>query len=331
MVQGIVLQPFPLLRWFQESRREVLGEDWKLLLSLPPPAGEQQEGRGLLQLLRLKFRRSLGEQEDQEQEVLVQGAREVEGCRLRLCVRELGEERLQETVWSEEARRRLLGGTTGLLFLHLQEHEVLQEAQERLRLLLTNKPRLPAPPLLLLSSLQVQEAEAAFSLKEAVKEGQVSSYQVITVTTDILDTSMIAEITEGVRNLVVKRPADPLQGLARKPLRDFVEDFLSEGVFSHWLGSRKARRCQDLPDRSESNLLQPCWGPRAQPCPHLVLRPPDEMLELYHSGLEHLQEVLRDPQLLEVGEVVTSLLLPPPGVVACSGALPSGPLLPPSV
>ena len=54
------------------------------------------------------------------------------------------EKGLQEATFSESARKQLLGGTSGLLFVHLQEQEELQEAQERLRSLLVNSPQHPA-------------------------------------------------------------------------------------------------------------------------------------------------------------------------------------------
>ena len=46
--------------------------------------------------------------------MLVWGVREVGGCRVRGCVRELTVDGLQES-----ARKQLLGGTPGLLFVHL--------------------------------------------------------------------------------------------------------------------------------------------------------------------------------------------------------------------
>ena len=67
-------------------------------------------------------------------------------CRVRVCVRELTEKGLQEATFSESARKQLLGGTSGLLFVHLQEQEELQEAQERLRSLLVNSPQHPPCP-----------------------------------------------------------------------------------------------------------------------------------------------------------------------------------------
>ena len=95
------------------------------------------------------------------------------------------------------------------------------------------------------------------------------------VSTDIFDIQQTVAITAAVRELVLQRPCLP--ELCRKPLSDFVEDFLARSVFQQWFSSRKERRSLDLPDR-----------------------PPEDLLLLYHAALQHLQEVIRDPELLEV-------------------------------
>ena len=68
------------------------------------------------------------------------------------------------------------------------------------------------------------------------------------VSTDIFNIQQTVAITSAVRELVLQRPCLP--GLCRKPLADFVEDFLARCVFQQWFSSRKERRALDLPDRA---------------------------------------------------------------------------------
>ena len=70
-------------------------------------------------MITLKLRRSLGKEQEEQEELLVREVREVGGCRVQVCVRELSVGGLQEAPFSEPARKELLGGTPGLLFVHL--------------------------------------------------------------------------------------------------------------------------------------------------------------------------------------------------------------------
>ena len=131
--------------------------------------------------------------------------------------------------------------------MHLQEQEELQEAKERLRSLLVNSSHHRALPLLLLSSLPPALVAQQFQLEQLRAEGRLAEHQVLQVSTDIFDIQLTVAITAAVRELVLQRPCLP--GLCRKPLADFVEDFLARCVFQQWFSSRKERRALDLPDR----------------------------------------------------------------------------------
>ena len=269
-VQSVVLLPFPLAEWVAEGGEGV--EEWRAVVSL----GEEQEeeGRRLQELLRMKIRRSLGEEERREEGVLVSGTREGEGVQVRLHVREV----TMENHSGEE-----LGPTHGLLLLHLQGEEV-HEARERLSSLLASSPRHAPPPLLLLTTLPAPAATAAFSLEDEVLRGALAEFDVITVTPDIFDMEEVVAVTEGVRRLVGRRSRG--RGVRRRRLGEGVEEVLVGRVLPIWSSNQKERRLADLPDRA-----------------------PGELLEVWHSALEHL--------LLEVGEqegvagVLEDLRLPP--------------------
>ena len=82
------------------------------------------------------------------------------------------------------------------------------------------------------------------------------------VSTDIFNIQQTVAITSAVRELVLQRPCLP--GLCRKPLADFVEDFLARCVFQQWFSSRKERRALDLPDRPTGRWpgQSLCWSSR---------------------------------------------------------------------
>jgi len=208
---------------------------------------------------------------------VVSTAREEENHLFRLAVREIFKDDLEEVNMSENARRELLSGTSALLFLHLEGEEELREAVARLNMLLVHTPCRPPPPLLLLSSLPIDQAVGAFCLDQHSVKGVISSYEVITISSDIFDIEQIVRVTGGMDNLVARRPGNPCAGLTRKIIRDFVEDFLSREVFAAWFANLKARQSSDLVDRC-----------------------PEDLLHLYHAALDHLQQAVRDPQLWEV-------------------------------
>ena len=235
-------------------------------------------------MLRIKLRRGVDEQDTDLESKVVSTAREEENHFFRLAVREIYKDDLEEVNLSENSRRELLSGTSALLFLHLEDEEELRESVARLNMLLVHTPCSPPPPLLLLSPLPIDQAEEAFCLDKHLAKGVISSYEVITIVTDIFDIEQIVRVTEGMANLVARRPGNPCAGLGRKVVRDFVEDFLSREVFAAWFANLKARQSLDLVDRC-----------------------PGDLLHLYHAALDHLQQVVRDPQLWEVSWPATEL------------------------
>ena len=253
-------------------------DDWKLLACLPVLKDEDSAARQFLQMLRIKLRRGVLDSQDIDMEGrVVSTAREEENHLFRVAVREIFNDDLEEVNKNENARRELLSGTSALLFLHLESEEELREAVARLNMLLVHTPCRPPPPLLLLSLLPMDRAVRAFCLDEHSAKGVISSFEVITIASDIFDIEQIVRVTEGMSNLVARRPENPCAGLAKKTLRDFVEDFLSREVFAAWFANLRARQSLDLVDRC-----------------------PEDLLHLYHAALDHLQQVVRDPQLWEV-------------------------------
>jgi len=77
--------------------------------------------------------------------------------------------------------------------------------------------------------------------------------------------------------LISSIPSDPEERLNRKPLSDFIEDFLASCVFKEFFSNLKDRRMKDLPDRN-----------------------PADLLALFHYGVDHLSKVIKDETLQEI-------------------------------
>ena len=281
--QSAVLRPFPLVSWLRQDSK-LFQEDWKLIFCLSQPGEGEDDARQFLQMLRMKLKHGVDKHQSAGlEEKVVVSAREEDGQVFRLAVREISTEDLEEVNTSESSRRELLGGASALLFLHLEDD--LKSAVARLNTLLMHTPCRPPPPLLLLSPLSLEQAVQAFSLDQHSGKGVITSYEVISIESEIFNIGQIVRLTEGMVNLVSRRPGDPSAGLATKSCRDFVEDFLSKEVFAAWFGNLKSRQSLDLVDRC-----------------------PDDLLHLYNGALDHLQEVVRDPQLWEVSWPATELV-----------------------
>ena len=171
--------------------------------------------------------------------------REVRVCRVRVCVRELTEGGLQEATFSKSARKQLLGCTSGLLFVHLQEQEELQEAKERLRSLLVNSPQHPRPapaPAVLPAPRPGRPAVPAGAAEGRGQAGRAPG-------APGLHGHLQHPADRGHHlsgqgaGAAASLPAGAMQEA------DFVEDFLARCVFQQWFSSRKERRALDLPDR----------------------------------------------------------------------------------
>ena len=224
-----MLRPFPLVLWLKKDSNLVF-EDWKLLACLPQVKDEDGVARQFIQMMRIKLKRGVDLRDPDLEGKVVSAAREEKDSLFRLAIREMDRDDLEEMTVSENARHKLLGGTSALLFIHIESEEELREAVSRLNLLLMHTTCRPPPPLLLLSTLPSEQAVESFCLDQHSSKGLISSYEVISISCDVFDIEQIVQITEGVANLVLRRPANPSAGLARKIFRDFVEDFLSREV-----------------------------------------------------------------------------------------------------
>lgn len=272
IIQSAVLEPFKLLEWLKEedttSRLECFR--WKLLLSLPE-VDDESSGRPFLEMLKRKFRKSCAGSEDSD--LLV--------CQtvpsLSVCVREVGQADLERVVVSEKERRKVFGGTSGVMFVFLDAEETEEQAKERLEALLINRPRTPPVPLAVLTTIELGQTSQMFGLAQYVADGLIGSYDVFSVSEDIFDITQSVRLSEAVKTVIQKVPADPAKLLTIKPLSDFVEDFLSSHLFTEFYSNLADRRSRDLLDR-----------------------PASELISLYNSALDHLIDTAVDVSLQEI-------------------------------
>ena len=118
-----------------------------------------------------------------------------------------------------------------------------------------NRPRIPPVPLAVLTTMELGLTSQMFGLAQYVADGLIGSYDVFRVSEDIFDITQSVRLTEAVKTVIQKVPADPARLLAIKPLSDFVEDFLSSHIFTEFYSNMADRRSRDLRDRPASQLI----------------------------------------------------------------------------
>ena len=86
-----------------------------------------------------------------------------------MCVREVGQADLLERVMvSEKGRRKVCGGTSGVMFVFLDAEEIEEQAKERLEAVLINRPRIPPVPLAVLITIELGQTSQMLSLARYV-------------------------------------------------------------------------------------------------------------------------------------------------------------------
>ena len=105
--------------------------------------------------------------------------------RLSVCVREVSQADLERVMVSEKGRRKVCGGTSGVMFVFLDGEE---QAKERLEAVLINRPRIPPVPLAVLITIELGQTSQMLSLARYVADGLIGSYDVFSVSEDIFDT-----------------------------------------------------------------------------------------------------------------------------------------------
>jgi EamA domain-containing membrane protein RarD len=111
---------------------------------------------------------------------------------LSVCVREVGQADLERLLVSEKERRKVFGGTSGVMFVFLDGEE---QAKERLEAVLMNRPRIPHVPLAVLTTTELGLTRQMFGLAQYVADGLVESYGVFRVFEDNFDITQLVRLT----------------------------------------------------------------------------------------------------------------------------------------
>lgn len=274
IIQGAVLEPFHLLDWLRENDTTSTLENfrWKLLLSMPE-VDDNSVCRPFLEMLRRKFRKSLSSSQELEDGLLV--------CQnvpnFSVCVREIGQTDLDKVAYSEKERRKVFGGTSCVMFVFLDSEESKEEAEERIRTVLVNRPKIPPVPLAVLTDIELGKTNEVLGLTQLVSDGLIASYDVYSISSNIFDITQSVRLGEAVKMLIKKAPEDPVNLLVIKPLYDYIADFLTSHVFTEFYSNLRDRRSRDLLDR-----------------------PPTDLICFYNHALDHLVETAVDESLQEI-------------------------------
>ena len=146
-----------------------------------------------------------------------------------LIVRWIDNDMINEDIaYSDKKRCNYLTGTCGLLFIHVEEEELVNDAQIRLEKFIQFLPSVPKIALVIMTTSQ------DFQL-EQVPFG-VSDYVIVKTDVDIFQVSTIVSVMKSVESLInISEPFDLIkhvQDLNVKLVHDYVEDFLVENYFN---------------------------------------------------------------------------------------------------
>lgn len=278
MVQNAILEPFNLVEMVGEElpkKHKSLAVGWKLLVSFPEMARDSQ-AVPIMEMIKRKFRKS-GSRVNDDEDVLVCQTSPFEKVAVSMCVRLVSQHSLEAATFSETARKKVFAGTSGIMFVYFDTEETLDQATERLGRIIINRPKFPAVPLCVLSSLPSNQVVEMLDLNDYQKNGFISCFNVYEISLDIFNIDNVVTITASVGDIIRETPHLPLTNLTKKYFRDYIEDFLSPKVFSEFYHNLSGRRRRGLPDQM-----------------------PEALLSLYHAGLDHLTNTARDIQLQEI-------------------------------
>jgi len=270
IIQSAILEPFPLLDWIKEvDINQAIRLHWKLLLSLPESDGSSAF-HPFLQMLKRKFRKSMPDSE-KENLLVCQNTEKYSICVRQVDIKDI------DTSSSSVTKRKVLRGSSGIMFVYIDFLESAEKAKSRLDALINTRFKIPAIPLVVITNLEKSDAFSSLGLSRYGTSSSISYIDIVTVSSNIFDISQCVNLNKALQEIMRKMPDDPISILSIKPLPDFIGDFLTSNVFNEFYSNLKDRRSRDLLDR-----------------------PPQDLISLYNSALDHLSDTVRDTTLQDI-------------------------------
>ncbi len=246
-------------------------KQWKVVV-FGPSLDNDSIGKGLVEMTKKKLSLAISSEQDHDPNLLSCFSCPNGSIAARWIDNDMLE---QEIAYSEKKRRDFLTGTSGVLFVHVQEEESIEEAKSRLFKLIEALPRVPRVALVILTT-------AKHFILDQVPEG-VDSFEIFKTNVDIFSMSTIATVMKSIHGLLrlsKNFDIEDIEGLSVKLIRDFAEDFLVEKFFNQVY--------VDLRDRKNHRKL-------------------NELVNMYNGLIDHLIMVISDQDLQDISWPIPEL------------------------
>ena len=189
LLRKMILEPLDLTGIVGRSVPDDSGSSslvcWKLLLSVPSCEPDTPTS-SFVDMLKHKLSRSSLVQDDPRLLSLYSAKHCLKD--VSVCVRLVDQDSLEQIGYSDKTRREFLMGTSGLLFVHLVEDESLDEAKDRLQVILDGLPSNPAIPVQVITTdddAEIAEIQDELGLDAFKAEGRIKSFDVAVMEGDI--------------------------------------------------------------------------------------------------------------------------------------------------
>ena len=228
-----------------------------------------------------------------------------------ICVRSVTTQVLvEEIAMSEKKRRDILSGTSAILFLDI-ESDANDDANDddqsidednplaRLESLLHNIPHNPPVPMLVMTTSResLDDVATKLDLETWMHQKFIRTYHINRVSINIFNLESLVNIERSivwlaensppsnypVVSFLHKREAKTNQLLV-KPITHFVQDFLSENMYTNIYNDLEDRRLQGYAHQR-----------------------PNTLIALFNSAIEHLIKLVKNPELQEVSWPIPEL------------------------
>ena len=204
----------------------------------------------------------------------------------------------EEIAYSEKKRRDYLTGTSGLLFIHVDEEETMNEASARLVKILDLIPKVPGISLMILTTSKASEESLKTSLHLDDLD-HVQAYEIRRTSVDIFAINTVTSVSKSLVTLAKmckNFDLESVDGLTVKMIRDYVEDFIAERFLAQiYLDSYDAKSMinyyNDIIDHLANVLLDKELEQISWPIPELKRLVCDEEIPSYWNDAPYLEQV----------------------------------------